>query len=178
MRLALPLIALTLCVATPAAALDIPARKPGLWEMKMQFEGRNLPAQVTQNCIDAATDKMMNNFGGGMSRSMCSQQNVRHEGGALVVDSVCEIGPIKTTSHAVMKGSFDSAYTVDVTSKREGGPAMPGMAPGGVTHMKIAARWLGACKAGQHPGDMIMEGGRKINIIEMQKMMPGGMQRR
>ena len=28
---------------TPALALDLPTRKAGLWELKMVFEGRNLP---------------------------------------------------------------------------------------------------------------------------------------
>ncbi len=131
MRLALPLTALGLCAATSAAALDLPARKAGLWEMTLTFEGRNLPSQVTKSCIDATTDKMMSSFGGGMSQQNCSQQNVRRDGKALIVDSVCQFGHTKTTSHAVVTGSFDSGYTVKVDSKREGGPQVPGMAPGG-----------------------------------------------
>ena len=31
--------------------------------------------------------------------------------------------------------------------------------------MTIAAKWLGACKADQKPGDIIMAGGRKFNIL-------------
>ena len=31
--------------ATPAAAQDMPARKAGLWEMTMTFEGRGAPPQ-------------------------------------------------------------------------------------------------------------------------------------
>jgi len=62
----LPLIlALAVVVATPAAAQDLPMRKPGLWEMKMVFEGRNLPAQQIRQCTDQSTDKLMHaNFGG------------------------------------------------------------------------------------------------------------------
>jgi hypothetical protein len=32
--------------AVPAFAIDMPARKPGLWELKMVFEGRSLPVTV------------------------------------------------------------------------------------------------------------------------------------
>ena len=34
--------------------------------------------------------------------------------------------------------------------------------------MTIEAKWLGACKADQKPGDMIMAGGRKMNIRDLQ----------
>ena len=47
----------------PAAALDLPPRKAGLWEMKMVFEGRNMPPHVSQHCVDAETDKLMSAAG-------------------------------------------------------------------------------------------------------------------
>jgi len=72
----------------------------------------------------------------------------------------------------VVTGSFDSAYTVDVTSTREGGRPVPGMAPGGSSHMKIAATWLGPCQAGQRPGDMMMSNGMTMNVLDMQKGIP------
>jgi Protein of unknown function (DUF3617) len=165
--------ALCLIAATPAAALDLPARKAGLWEVKMTFEGRNLPPQAMQQCIDAATDKAMNSFSGGLHQSMCSKQDVKKLGNTIVVDSVCEIAGATTTSHAVVTGDFNSGYTVKVTSKRSGGRAIPGMSADGTTNMTIEAKHLGACKAGQKPGDMIMAGGHKINILDMQKMLPG-----
>ena len=38
MRRRLILVAACALVATPALALDMPARKAGLWELKMSFE--------------------------------------------------------------------------------------------------------------------------------------------
>jgi hypothetical protein len=185
MRKALPLVvAACLCASpiltpafTPALALDLPARKAGLWEIKMAFEGRNLPAQSMEHCIDAETDKLMNSIGGNMRQDMCSKQDVQKSGDTIVVDSICKVGPATTTSHAVVTGDFNSAYTVKVTSKREGGPAVPGMAAEGTANMTIEAKWLGACKADQKPGDMIIAG-RKINIHDMQNMLPGGGQKK
>ena len=42
----------------------------------------------------------------------------------------------------------------------------------------IEAKWVGACKADQKPGDIVMPGGMKMNIMELDKlkaMMPKGM---
>src|SRR5262245_4846334 len=124
MRQRLPLVILAFVCATPAAAVDLPARKPGPWEMNMSFEGRNLPAQTSQHCIDAETDKLMQSVGGSMRADMCSKQDVQKVGGTIVIDSICKIGDATTTSHAVVSGDFNSAYTVKVSSKREGGRAM------------------------------------------------------
>ena len=178
MRRSLTIIALALVSASPAAALDLPARKAGLWEIKMAFEGRTIPPQTMQQCIDAATDKQMNSIGGNMAQERCSKQDVQKVGATIVVDSVCQIGATKTTSHGVISGDFNSAYTVKVASQREGGPAVPGMPADGTSNMTMEAKWLGACKADQKPGDMIMANGMKVNIVDMQRMqqqLPAGM---
>ncbi|MFA6264766.1 MAG: DUF3617 family protein [Pseudolabrys sp.] len=153
-------------IATPALALDMPARKAGLWQLKMEFVGRNLPGQTMKQCVDAATDKLMNQAYGGSTNEACSKQDVSKAGDTMTIDSVCKFGPATVTSHAVVSGSFDSAYTVDVESSRDGGPAVPG---GGKSHMRIAALWLGACTAGQKPGDIVMPNGMTMNILDMQR---------
>jgi Protein of unknown function (DUF3617) len=112
-----------------------------------------------------------------MRQDMCSKQDVSRVGNTIVVDSVCQVGGTTTTSRGVITGDFNSAYTIKSTSKREGGPAIPGMPKDGTTSMTIDAKWTGACKADQKPGDMIMADGRKVNIRDLQNMpgMPGGM---
>jgi hypothetical protein len=169
MRRLLAISAIGLIFAAPAFALDMPARKAGLWEIKMLFEGRNLPAQVMRQCVDQATDKLMNaNFGGAVQEA-CSKQDIQNSGGTITIDSVCKFGAATTTSHAVVTGSFDSAYTMKVASKREGGPPLPGTTPGAETHMTIEAKWLGACEAGQRPGDVMMSNGMKMNVLDPPK---------
>jgi hypothetical protein len=123
-----------------------------------------------QQCIDAETDKLMNSVGGNMRQEMCSKQDMQRVGNTIVVDSVCQIGPMTMTSHAVITGDFNSAYTVKVTSKRAGGPSTPGAPPDGTTNMTLDAKWQSACKPDQRPGDVIMADGRKINIREMQNL--------
>jgi hypothetical protein len=164
----LSLVAACLCCATAAQAAEMPTRKAGQWEITMQFESRNLPARTMRQCIDAATDRLMNSGYGGEGN--CSKRDISKVGSTMVVDSVCNFGGATTTSHAVMTGSFDSAYTVDVTSTRKGGPSVPGMPSGGKSHMKLAAKWLGPCPAGERPGDIMMGNGMKMNVLDLQKM--------
>jgi len=166
MRRQLCIVAACLCAASTAGAAELPARKAGQWEITMEFAGHHLPARTIRQCIDQATDKLMNKIGG---EGSCSKREFSNVGATMAVDSVCTFGGATTTSHAVVTGSFDSAYTVDVTSTRNGGPPIPGMAPGGAMHMKIAAKWLGPCPADERPGDMMMGNGMKINVLDMQK---------
>lgn len=177
----LPFVALSLLLAAPALAQDkpapppeMPARKAGLWEIKMTMEGSGMPPRTSQQCIDAETDKLMNTFGGGMPQPMCSQQEVKKMGTGIIVTSTCDMGGVKTTSVGVITGDFESAYTVKVTSKRQGGVASPKAGPA-ETKMQLDAKWVSECKAGQKPGDMIMPGGVKVNIHDLKNMpMPGG----
>ncbi|HLQ93948.1 MAG TPA: DUF3617 family protein [Xanthobacteraceae bacterium] len=174
MRLLLPAILVSLAAATPASALDLPTRKAGLWEINMSFEGRNLPAQAIQQCVDAATDKLMNSIGGSMGQAACSKQDVQKVGATMVVDSICKIGPMTMTSNAVVSGDFNSAYTVKVSSKTDG-TAMPGVPAGRTSNTTIEAKWAGPCKPDQKPGDIIMGNGQKMNIRDLQNLpgMPG-----
>jgi len=170
MRLLVALAAAS-AVAVPALAAEMPARKPGLWELTMVMEGGPMPAQTFQHCIDAATDKQMNTMGASTRNDQCSKQDIKQSGSTITIDSVCNFGGAgTTTSHSVVTGDFNAGYTVKTTSKREGGPSIPGMPA--ETKMTIEAKWSGACKADQKPGDMIMGNGMKMNINDMPRM-PG-----
>jgi hypothetical protein len=164
------------CIATAAvAAAELPTRKAGLWDVRMVFEGRSLPPRTMQQCVDAQSDKLMNsNVGGGNPAEKCSKRDIQRSAGKLTMDSVCKFGDATTTSHAVVTGSFDSAYTMHVTSTRAGGRPMPGTKPGQATEMTIEAKWLGPCKPGQKPGDVMMPNGMKMNVLDHSMSgMPG-----
>ena len=163
---ALPL----LFCAAPAAALDLPPRKAGLWEMKMSMEGVAMPATVMQHCVDAATDRQMQQMGANMRTENCFRQDVRRSGSTITIDSVCRLGDVTTTSRGTVTGSFESGYTMKMISKREGGPPVPGMPT--ETRMTIEAKWTGPCKSDQKPGDVIMPNGMKMNVGDLQKGMP------
>jgi hypothetical protein len=153
--------------ATAAWAVDMPSRKPGLWEISTSFGNGSVPGQVMRQCVDAATDQMMQSRASGQRE--CSKRDVQRSGDSVTIDSTCTIGGKTLASHAVIVGSFDSAYTMTVTSQSAD-------TPGAGRTMTMAAKWLGPCTADQRPGDMIMANGMKINILDAQKLMapPGG----
>ena len=164
----LALLGSALCLvlsAGGARADDLPVRKAGLWELKMVRSGSAMPDMTMQHCTDATTDKQMStSFSPG--KETCSKQDVQKTATGFVSDSVCGVAGMTITSHAEIVGDFNSAYTVKVTSRSEGGPA-------NVTRdstTMIEAKWLGACKADQKPGDIMMPGGMKMNIKDMEKL--------
>ena len=172
------LVAFSLLPAWPAVAFDMPSRKPGLWQIAMKSEHAGSPSEpiIAQHCIDAATDKEMNAYGSNMSKDMCSKQDTKKVGEKIISDGTCQLGAMSITTHAEYSGSFDSAYTINTTSIITGGPA----STNGKSNMVIEAKWMGACKPDQKPGDMIMPVGNqpggmmKINIRDVMKGPPAG----
>jgi hypothetical protein len=154
-------------IACPAFALDFPSRKPGLWEIQSGDPTGKGAGHTMQQCIDAASDKALRDMGQGMGKDMCSKQELRADGGKLVMDSVCKIGNTVATSHAVMSGDFSTAYRME--SKSTYNPPLMGRAEGASV---MDAKWIGPCKADQKPGDMVMSNGMKMNVLDMMKTRP------
>jgi hypothetical protein len=158
--------ALLLAAAAPVLAeeVEMPNRKAGLWEMKMVSEA--MPGMTMQHCTDETTDKQMRNAASPIAKDMCSKNEIQKTATGFVTDSVCEIGGMKMNSHAEITGDFNSAYTVKSTSQQQGGPI------GGPrqTTMTLDAKWLGPCAADQKPGDIVMPGGFKMNVKDMEKL--------
>src|ERR1700712_1931456 len=157
---------LALLPATAASAVELPVRKAGLWEMKVLHTGSAVPDMTMQHCTDETTDKEMSTSFSPMAKEMCSKQDIQKTATGYVSDSVCGVAGMSITSHAEITGDFNSAYTVKSSSHSEGGPT--GKPRDSTT--TIEAKWLGACKADQKPGDIIMPGGRTMNVKDMEKM--------
>ena len=152
--------------APDAAAVELPVRKAGLWEMKMLQTGASAPEMTMQHCTDETTDKAMSSSFSPASKDMCSKQDVQKTAAGYVTDSVCTVAGVTMTTHSEILGDFNSAYTVKATSNSQGGSAA---VPRDSTTV-IEAKWLGACKADQKPGDIIMPGGMKMNVNDMEKL--------
>jgi hypothetical protein len=157
---------LALLPVLAASAVEMPIRKAGLWEMKMLRTGSPVPDMTMQHCTDETTDKEMGATFSPMAKEACSRNDIQKTATGYVADSVCSIGGMSMTSHSETTGDFNSAYSVKTTSHSQGGPA--GMARDST--VTIEAKWLGACKPDQKPGDIIMPGGIKMNIKDMEKL--------
>ena len=153
---------LALLPVSAAGAVELPVRKAGLWEMKVLRAGSPTPEMTMQQCTDETTDKDMSTAMSPMGKEMCSKQDIQKTATGYVTNSICGIAGVTIASHAEITGDFNSAYTVKSTTRSERGPV------GGTT--MIEAKWLGACKADQKPGDIMMPGGMKMNIKDMEKL--------
>jgi hypothetical protein len=159
-------------VALPIVAqADLPKRKLGLWEIKMTSDASvGHEPMASQHCIDAKTDDLMQQRTQGMGKEACSKNSIRREGGKVVAESVCKFGETTATTKTIFSGDFTSNYRGEIHSTYN--PPMMGRKEARST---LEAKWLGACKPGQKPGDVIMPGmpgGGKFNMDEMMKKMP------
>ena len=160
------LVVLALLPANDAAAVELPVRKAGLWEMKVVRSGSPTPEMTMQHCTDESTDKEMASSFSPASKELCSRQDIQKTATGYVSDSVCGVAGMSITSHAEITGDFNSTYTVKSTSHSERGPAG---APRDST-TTVEAKWLGACKPDQKAGDIMMPGGMKMNVKDMEKL--------
>jgi hypothetical protein len=163
---ALALGLLTLAPASGARADELPIRKAGLWEMKVMRTGSPMPDMTMQQCSDETTDKEMSTAFAPMSKDICSKKDIQKTATGYVSDSVCGMAGVSIASHSEIVGDFNSAYTVKTVSHTDSGPA----AVKGNHETTIQAKWLGACKADQKPGDIVMPGGLKMNIHDLDKL--------
>jgi hypothetical protein len=147
-----------------AQAQEVPQRKSGLWEITRTTTRNQGTPQVMQWCIDQAKDNALNQLAEGVVNETCTIEKTQREGGRLVVDAICKLGPEHAVSktHAVITGSFDSAYHLE--SKSSYDPPMRGGKSEGTA--VFDARWAGACKPGQRPGEVILPSGVKLNLTE------------
>jgi hypothetical protein len=156
----------TLLPALDARAVEMPLRKAGLWEMKLVRSGSQLPELTMQHCTDAATDKDMAASFSPMAKEICSRRDIQQTATGYVTDSVCSVAGVSMTSHSEVTGDFNSAYTVKTTSHSE--RPVGGLPPDTTT--TVEAKWMGACKGDQKPGDILMPGGFKLNIKDAEKL--------
>lgn len=167
-----PLLAVTLfaaLVSHPALSQDTPKRKPGLWQQTVTTSGVAVPPQTMSMCTDERTDALITARAG--ENQKCEQQSVRREGGAYLVDAVCQSGKSTVRTRGRFTGDFSTRYAGELRSTFD--PPMGGTKEISQT---IDARWVGPCKPGQKPGDVVLEGMGGVNMNEIMKMDPAKMQ--
>lgn len=164
----LPLALVLAASSAFAASVDMPKRKPGLWEIKISQAGAK-QGHTMQQCIDEKTDDLINSSMGGQAKPDCSKIEMRRDGDKWVSEAVCKMSGSTITTKGVFTGRWDSGYRGDMKSTYD--PPLHGMRESATT---IDAKWLGACKAGQKPGDISVPGMPNININDMMKQMPKG----
>lgn len=156
---------LALLATAHARADELPIRKAGLWEMRVMRNGSSSETTI-QQCTDEASDKELVTTFSPLSKEICSKKDIRKAATGYLSDFVCGAAGVSITSHAEITGDFNSAYTIKSKSHTQGGPA----AIQGDHETMVEAKWVGACKPDQKPGDVIMPGGLKVNVHDLDKL--------
>jgi hypothetical protein len=152
-------------IAAQADQIDLPARKPGLWQMKVTPKPAAVGKQMTARlCLDAGSDKTLMAQGLAITLSSCTMVWSR-DNSDYVFDVACDIMGQKSKSHGVLSGDFQSHYVLDVDTEYDGdNSSAPDIS--GITQ---DSTWVGECDAGTQPGDMMLPGGRTINLLNMMR---------
>ncbi|MEP6866885.1 MAG: DUF3617 family protein [Novosphingobium sp.] len=142
---------------------DLPHHKAGLWRNTMTIEGMQQPMPVTEMCMDAASEAKMSVLTKTLRDRRCASESLsRNLDGSMSFKSTCDMGAGgHKESTGTIVGDMTTNYKMSLDSKTTGAASL-GM--NGETKMTIASVWLGPCAAGQKGGDVIMPGGKVVNM--------------
>lgn len=157
--LALALVSISL-ISTSEARADTKVslkRKPGLWEVSAESDGRSMPMKMKQ-CADESTDADMMQLSELHSES-CKMSSFTKIATGYKFASECQVGGSKVTSQGTFTGDFDKEYKGEIDTKIE-----PPIFGKGDSKSTILAKWIGPCPDGMSPGDMQVGDGLKINL--------------
>jgi hypothetical protein len=146
-------------LATCALAQDYPKLKPGLWEMeRAAASSANQPNRMTM-CLDDSVQKEMFDMGSGAMQGMCSKHDFKLSGNRGTGDFVCDIGGSRMRSKSTMVLSGNTGYRTEIHTTYD----PPFMGQNESTTV-LTARYVGACKQGQRPGDIVLPNGQTLNM--------------
>ncbi|PJI96654.1 hypothetical protein CLU85_1408 [Acidovorax sp. 69] len=154
-------LALAVVVHQAAWAQSVPTRKAGLWEVSIRAEGEAeaLALKVLQ-CTDRASDALT------LMSIAPGQENCRKP----VVERLKTKGYRIRTACVVHEQRVNTVMDLrgDVTSRYEGRleTRYPTMASQTPSPKLFEGRWLGECRAGMRPGDMLLPNGVTVNVVD------------
>lgn len=154
------------------AAGDVPRRDPGVWEIKTVLVDRGGLGMTAQTCVDDSVEEL---FVQSDEDAHCTDRVYRREGQRVIFQATCQVEGSTARLSGVFSGDFRRSYRGEI--KTTYSPPIEGMASATMT---MEARWLGACKPGQRPGDVLMmgvPGMGEINIEQLMKDIPNAPRR-
>ena len=147
----------------PAGADELPIRKPGLWEIKIKLTGGAAPTAMMRHCTDESVDRKMSTMFNPLAPALCTKSSIQKERDLYTIDSSCSADDKIVKVHSDVSGDFQSSYTVVTDTKIQDDPDSDPT----LSSMTLEGKYLGSCKFGQKPGDVVMAGGLKVNIKDM-----------
>jgi hypothetical protein len=150
--------------APSAGATELPVRKPGLWEIKIKLTGGAAPTAMMRHCTDESIDRQMSTLFNPLAPQPCPKSEIQKENDRFTIDATCRVDNKTVTLRSDVSGDFNSSYSVVTETRTQEPESEPS-----VSSMTLEGRYVGSCKWGQKPGDVVMAGGLKVNIKEMDR---------
>ena len=157
-------VAIAIGALSPADADELPLRKPGLWDIRIKLTGGAAPTSVMHHCTDETVDRKMSTLFNPLSPPPCSKSSVVREADHYTIDSNCTADGKMVKVMTDVSGDFQSSYTVVTETKVQDDPDSDPT----LSSMTLEGKYAGACKRGQKPGDVVMAGGMKVNVKQME----------
>ena len=151
-------------MAAQAQSQTIPTRKPGLWEVVIRGEHEpDTRAIKVLQCTDheAEAQTLMSIAPG---QEDCQPPEVTQENtGHRQIRTVCVVHDSRVNTSIELSGDLDRHYsgTLDTHYSRADIPS-----PG---RKVFEGRWLGECRPGMKPGDMLLPNGVTVNVLQKSK---------
>lgn len=149
---------------------DAPRLRAGYWETtSVTHSDDGSETTKISLCVDDALQEEMNLFSSGSQIGACSEMSLtQHGSDRWSFRSVCNPGNMgQMLTEGMISGDMQTQYQSEIITS---GSRM-GQAVKEKTVQK--ARYVGVCPAGIVPGDMLMEGGMKINMKQMAELSRG-----
>jgi hypothetical protein len=169
------LAALAAPIALSAQTINLPPRKPGLWEVSTTIERpkhgapaektKAMPSISAQMCLDTSTDRDLMDYTLKFTEGKCRSLTSKRDGRSIIIDADCTFGGRATKSKTVITGDFQSAYTIRTEGTMEGGSNGPQ-----AMLTTQTATWKSADCPGMKPGDISLFGGVKMNINQLKAL--------
>jgi len=153
---------LGLTLAWGALAAEPPVLKSGLWEVARSGGQQPERKSLTTMCLDESVQAQMRDLGMGAAKEMCSQAVPIVEGNKMTVMATCKSGQTTMKSSSVTTFNGNTSYHMEGSTTFD--PPLMNM---GESKLSVDAKWVGACKPGQQPGDVTLETGQTVNIKQM-----------
>ncbi len=149
-----------------AQTQSLPVRKPGLWEVTIRGVGDSMMRQQkVQQCTSEEAESIMllsvvpgQEHCHDVTVKKSGKEHERHE-----IRTTCYVHDNRVEAAVELSGDLQATYrgVFEVTYSK---PVR--FNPG---RTEFEGRWLGACKAGQRVGDMLLPNGATVNVVDDRK---------
>jgi hypothetical protein len=149
---------------TAAGAAELPLRKPGLWEIKIKLTGGVAPTAMMRHCTDETTDREMSTLFNPLAPQPCKQSAVQKQGDTYTIEATCRADDKSVSLSSDVSGDFVTSYKVVTDTRTRSDPD----SEPAVSSMTLEGKYVGSCEPGQKPGDVMMAGGMKVNVKDIE----------